>query len=102
MNRRGASMVAAARHFSPVGKPDPPRPRSPDAAMVAIVAVGPSSAIALRRPENAPAAVAASRFVGSVVEALAIALARRSDGQRFPPRAGLGAARMSVTVRPAS
>ena len=64
--RRGASVAAAVRHFRAAGNPAPPRPRNPDAAIVAIVAVAPKSRTTRRRPSNAPARTAASRSVGSV------------------------------------
>ena len=51
----GAAVSATVFHLMPVGKPAPPRPRSPEAVTSATIASGPIS-IARRRPFQPPCA----------------------------------------------
>ena len=76
-----AGWDAAARHFSPVGKPGAAPAAQPGGGDVAIVPVAPRSRTALRSPSKAPALTAASRSPGSFGER---GDAAREDGRAVP------------------
>src|SRR4051812_34592479 len=78
--RRGASVAAAVRHLFAAGNPAPPRPRSPEPKIIAVVAAAPRSRTTRRRPSKAPARLAASRSVGSVAS-VGSTRSRRTVGQ---------------------
>ena len=57
--RSGFGSLGMNDHFVPVGKPAPPRPRSPDALMTSMILSWPSSSSALVLSQS-PRAIAAS------------------------------------------
>ena len=100
---------AAVRHLSAAGNPAPPRPRSPELAIVAIVAVPPRSRMTRRSASNAPSRVAASRSVGSGrggageedPSARSSGVLSRAAIRSGPRRLG-GGPRRDVGIRPAT
>ena len=95
LGRRGQAPLLAGRE---AGAATPAQARL--ARSSAIVATGPRSRMALRRPSNAPAFVAASRSSGSAAAARssrivgqALGVLRRRRGHARPPMAASNAAR---------